>query len=398
MSSILIPATTRGGFAERDRLLYYPDFEMLYIHIPYCHHKCTYCGFYSVAGSRDREAYVEAVCRELSMRRTTKPLRTVYFGGGTPSLLSLQQLERIVDAIRAYFDTSKLEEVTIEANPENLTAPYLEGLAGLHFFDRLSIGIQSFSDNELRMLNRVHTAKQAMEAVHNAAVAGFDNISVDLIMGLPGQTEWGWQANLDTLASLSDVAAVKHLSCYELTVEEGSILERQLAMGRLKMPDETVVEREYGLLYAWCETNGFEQYEVSNFCRPGFRSRHNSRYWNRTPYIGIGASAHSFDGTIRRWNIADAVRYTSGAATGDIPFESEVLSERDAYNEYVMTALRTVEGIEKKMVPEPWRERLALAAKPYIANGLLTEDEECYKPTRSGLLHADGIAAAMFVL
>lgn len=248
------------------------------------------------------------------------------------------------------------------------------------------------------MLNRVHTAKQAMEAVHNAAVAGFDNISVDLIMGLPGQTERGWQANLDTLASLSDVAAVKHLSCYELTVEEGSILERQLAMGRLKMPDETVVEREYGLLYAWCETNDFEQYEVSNFCRPGFRSRHNSRYWNRTPYIGIGASAHSFDGTIRRWNIADAVRYTSGAATGDIPFESEVLSERDAYNEYVMTALRTVEGIEKKMVPEPWRERLALAAKPYIANGLLTEDEECYKPTRSGLLHADGIAAAMFVL
>ncbi len=371
---------------------------MLYIHIPYCHHKCTYCGFYSVAGSRDREAYVEAVCRELSMRRATKPLRTVYFGGGTPSLLSLQQLERIVDAIRAYFDTSKLEEVTIEANPENLTAPYLEGLAGLHFFDRLSIGIQSFSDNELRMLNRVHTAKQAMEAVHNAAVAGFDNISVDLIMGLPGQTERGWQANLDTLASLSDVAAVKHLSCYELTVEEGSILERQLAMGRLKMPDETVVEREYGLLYAWCETNGFEQYEVSNFCRPGFRSRHNSRYWNRTPYIGIGASAHSFDGTIRRWNIADAVRYTSGAATGDIPFESEVLSERDAYNEYVMTALRTVEGIEKKMVPEPWRERLAHAAKPYIANGLLTEDEECYKPTRSGLLHADGIAAAMFVL
>ncbi len=369
---------------------------MLYLHIPFCHHKCTYCGFYSVAGSRDRDAYVGALCDELRMRSSQQQLKTVYFGGGTPSILSLQQLQRIVDTIRDNYDTSALQEVTLEANPENLTPSYLDGLAAMHFVNRLSIGIQSFRDDELHRINRVHSAQQAREAIHNAAASGFENVSIDLIMGLPGQTCDDFQTNLDALASLPDVEVVKHLSCYELTVEEGSILERQLRMGRLALPAEQTLVEEYGKLYDWCEVHGFEQYEVSNFCRPGYASRHNSGYWMRTPYLGVGAAAHSFDGTCRRWNVADIQCYVDGTAQGTVPFEEEQLSERDAYNEYLMTALRTVDGIDLERVPPSLRERLAMAVKPFVRQGLLTETPQGYKPTRGGLLHADGMAATLF--
>lgn len=370
---------------------------MLYIHIPYCHHKCTYCGFYSVAGRHNRDEYVDALCRELEIRRVAEPLQTVYIGGGTPSLLSADQLRRIVRTIRDNYDVSSVEEVTIEANPEDLTEAYLVMLADLHFFARLSIGIQSFDDAELRILNRVHNSKQAVDAVCSAARAGFGNVSVDLIMGLPSQTERQWLSNLDTLSSLLDLNVVKHLSCYELTVEPGSILERQLKMGRLSLPDEAVVEKEYGILYEWCERNGFEQYEVSNFSLPGFRSRHNSRYWNRTPYIGVGAAAHSFDGKRRMWNVADVAEYVAKIAKGVLPYDEETLTERDAYNEYLMTSLRTVDGIEKERVPESFKEQLSKSIVPYVEYGLLVETATAYRPTRRGLMQADGIAADLFI-
>ncbi len=369
---------------------------MLYIHIPYCHHKCTYCGFYSVAGRNDMESYVEAVCKELGMRSCGEHLKTVYFGGGTPSLLPLPLIRRIVGTIRDCFDVSKLEEVTIEANPENLTPEYLAELYDLHFFNRISIGVQSFHDKELHTLNRVHNVHQAIAAVVNTERAGFNNVSIDLIMGLPGQTADSWKKNLDTVGELLKLNCVRHLSCYELTVESGSILERQLRMGRVELSSDEVLVAQYQILLDWCMENGFVQYEVSNFCIPGWHSRHNSRYWNRTPYLGVGAAAHSFDGTMRRWNIADTKRYISGVMSGSIPCEKEMLTDDDAYNEYVMTSLRTVTGIEKAMVAEKYRNYLSQKIYPFVNNGFVTETQTHYRPTAEGLIRADGIAASLF--
>ncbi len=368
---------------------------MLYLHIPYCHHKCTYCGFYSVARQRDLQPYVDALCNELRERSVAHPLRTVYFGGGTPSQLSTSQLQQIVATLRNHYNLSEVEEVTLEANPEDLTTEYLQELAAMQFVNRLSIGIQTFNDNELHMLNRVHNGQQAEAAIRRAAAAGFRNISVDLIMGLPGQSVADWQQSLERLASLLSLNAVQHLSCYELTIEQGTMLERQLLSQRLTACDEETQAAQYEALLQWCAAHSFERYEVSNFCRNGHHSRHNSRYWNRTPYIGVGAAAHSFDGQRRRWNKADIAQYI---ANHGIPeYEEETLCDDDAFNEMVMTALRTPKGIIKALVREPYRSHLRQTIAPFIETGMIAESDTAYQPTAEGLMHADGIAAALFV-
>ena len=376
---------------------------MLYIHIPYCHRKCSYCGFYSVARATDFDAYVDALCRELRQRGALwhKPLETIYIGGGTPSLLSPGQLERIFATVEETFDTSLVEEVTIEANPENLSPEYLAGLAKMGRVNRLSIGIQSFSDEVLHMLNRVHTGRQALDAVGNAASAGFTNVSVDLIMGLPSRSVADFGLELDILATLLPTGVVRHLSCYELTVEPATILERQIQMKRLRLPDDDVVASQYDLLLEWCAGHGFHQYEVSNFALPGFHSRHNSRYWDRTPYIGVGPSAHSFDGSVRRWNTHDIKSYLAGAASGIIPCDEERLTPEDAFNEYVMTSLRTVKGIDKRYVEANFAQfvpHLSKAIAPFVGQGLsIVETADAYRPTPRGILWADYIAARLFL-
>src|SRR5574344_342694 len=379
---------------------------MLYLHIPYCHHKCTYCAFYSTAGKHDTRAYVDALCKEVALRAPKNEIlapKTIYFGGGTPTLLPLAQIEQIVSTLRRHFNLSELQEATIEANPENLTEEYLEGLQTLHFFNRLSIGVQSFNNTELRLLNRVHTSQQAIEAIERSKAHGFSNISIDLIYSLPEQTLEDWKQNLQQIESLG----VQHLSCYNLTVEPGTMLDRQINIGRLVPTDELLVVQQYHWLLSWAAQAGFEQYEISNFCRPGYFSRHNSRYWNRTPYIGFGAAAHSFDGTHRRWNIADTNAYIQGIATygdtGETPaslYGEETLTQADAFNEYLMTALRTVEGIDKKLINQ-WFESMAdtltQRVKRFVAAGLLIETTTAYKPTANGLLHADGMASELFI-
>ena len=361
---------------------------MIYVHIPFCHRKCTYCAFHSAAGKHDMEGYVDALCREIERNAgffgsSHQPRRTLYFGGGTPTLLPLPLLERIVQQLGLHFDLSHLEEMTIEANPENLSPEYLDGLRRLHF-NRISIGVQSFNDGELKTLNRSHNAQQAVDAIKMAQQAGFDNISVDLIYGLPAQTVDSWRRCLSLVGTLS----IQHLSCYALTIEEGTMLERQTETGRVLPADEETVVAQYEALCQWAQASGFEQYEISNFCRHGHASIHNSRYWRREPYLGLGAAAHSFDGNNRRYTPPDTERYING----DYAYTWDTLSDKDAYNETVMLGLRTMEGIAKERIAARWMPHLRQSLQPYMENGLVEETPTHFRPTHEGLLHADGIA------
>jgi oxygen-independent coproporphyrinogen-3 oxidase len=352
---------------------------MIYIHVPFCHRKCTYCAFYSkpVHGADGFGLYVDALLEEMEQRKggQAHPIRTVYFGGGTPSLLPLGELQRIVEGLRRCFDLSQVEEVTLEANPEDLTVDYLQGLRGVKFFNRLSIGVQSLDDEMLRLIGRRHTAAQALAAVENAHCVGFQNISVDFIYGLPQDFQF----------SIFNFQFVNHISAYALTVEEGTALARQVEQCRVVLPGDEEVVRQYHSVCKQLENAGFHQYEVSNFARPGCESKHNSRYWDRTPYLGLGPGAHSFDGRCRRWNKPDGT------------FEEETLTEADAYNEMLMTALRTTRGIALAQVPEKYRERLHQGVQPYVNCGWIMLNNSTYQPTREGLLHADGMATELFV-
>lgn len=352
---------------------------MIYIHVPFCHRKCTYCAFYSVRSSESGvRNYVDALIEEMRQRcgEQNHPIKTVYFGGGTPSILPLSELERIVEALRECFDLSQVEEVTLEANPEDLTLEYLQGLKNLQFVNRLSIGIQSLDDEVLRLIGRRHTARQAVEAVENAHKFGFQNISVDFIYGI---------RPMETIDQIEFLSLINHVSAYALTVEPGTALAVQVEQGRVVLPDEDEVVRQYEALCEYLAKKGFEQYEVSNFSRPAFASKHNSRYWNRTPYLGLGPGAHSFDGSRRRWNKPDG------------SFEEETLTPDDAFNELVMTSLRTTRGLDVCLVPEAYKKRLRQKMQPYIDCGWISLREGFYQPSREGLLHADGMAASLFL-
>ena len=379
---------------------------MIYIHVPFCHRKCTYCAFYSKPVTHTSEGrrsvisdYVDALINEMRQRRDEQahPIKTVYFGGGTPSILPLSELERIVMALRGNFDLSQVEEVTLEANPEDLTEEYLLGLKAMNFVNRLSIGIQSMDDEVLRLIGRRHTAAQAVAAVENAYKAGFHNLSVDLIYGLPEvggrKSEVGGDFSY-LLPHTSDL--ITHVSAYALTVEPGTALAVQVEQGRVVLPDEDEVVRQYEWMCKHLEENGFKQYEVSNFARPGFHSRHNSRYWDRTPYLGLGPGAHSFTlsdggstsvahGGKRRWNKPDGT------------FEEETLSDADAFNELVMTSLRTTRGLDVNRVPEEYKKKLHQKMQLYLICGWVSLIDSFYQPTREGLLHADGMAASLFL-
>ena len=365
---------------------------MIYIHIPFCHRKCSYCAFYSKveSGRLKVERYVDALLEEMASRRNeqTMPVRTVYFGGGTPSILEINELKRIVDGLRTCFDLHGVEEATLECNPEDLTPEYLDELRKLHFFNRLSVGVQSFDERLLRTINRRHSPQQAIASVRNAYDAGFENVTIDLIYGLPGQTMADWQATLAQATALP----IKHISAYALTVEEGTILAAQIGQGKVTLPPESLQIEMYGALLEHLALAGFEQYEISNFSLPGYRSRHNSRYWDRTPYLGLGAAAHSFDGQRRRWNVADVERYCSLHS-----FEEEILDEKDAYNELLMLRLRTVEGINREKVPTAFVRRFDEGMKTMMARGWIAQEGVCFRPTREGLLHADGMASELFV-
>lgn len=377
---------------------------MLYIHIPFCHRKCSYCAFYSKVTKADTQPYINALCKEIYTRSKVdcavgygSKLHTVYFGGGTPSMLSVNQLGQIIETIRKCYNLSELEEATLECNPEDITDEFLHQLCGFDFFNRLSLGVQTLNDDFLKMLNRRHLSQQAFSAIQCIANAGIPHLSVDMIYGLPGQSVEMWTDDLDRLCDFSSFDAVDHLSAYALTIESDTMLEAQIANGSIQSPSDEIQVRQYEILLQKMKSMGFVQYEISNFERNNGYSRHNSRYWQRVPYLGIGASAHSFDGCSRRWNVADIQQYIHGVENMAPYFECECLSDRDAFNEYVMTSLRTTKGIDKNMVGSMFTHHLNDTIGKFIEKGWIIEADNSFKPTPEGLLMADGMAAELFV-
>ncbi len=314
----------------------------IYVHIPFCKKRCLYCDFFSTTLWELRKEYVEAVLQEIQSRRDEahEAIRTIYLGGGTPSTLEATDIQRIIAAI----GTEDAEEITMELNPGDATPEYLRQIreAGIN---RLSMGVQSFNDHLLQIIGRRHNAAQAIDAVHMAQEAGFDNISIDLMYALPTQTMTQWEADIETALQLE----VQHISCYGLMYEEGTALSRQVEQGLLQPIDEETENEMYDFLCKRLEEAELVHYEVSNFALPGYEAKHNSRYWDGTPYIGIGAGAHSYIGTVRSWNPNDLGAYIKGISAGTLMREEETLTERDLYNEQIMLGLRTCRGIPESM-------------------------------------------------
>lgn len=367
----------------------------VYIHIPFCKRVCAYCDFYKSVRLSYLEEVVAAMYRELSERRgylRDQRIETLYFGGGTPSLLSVEQLAGLKRRVEELFDCSHLGEVTLEANPDDLTAPYLEGLrkAG---FNRLSIGVQSFDDEELRWMNRRHTAQRAEEAVREARAAGFENLTLDLIFGVPGFGEEVLRRNLERVLALEP----EHISAYHLTIEPDTALGRKEARGELCAVEESISEREYALVHETLTRAGYDHYEISNYARPGFRARHNSAYWQGREYLGIGPAAHSFDGRSRRWSLDTVESYASG---GEFRFEQELLTERDRLNEYLMTHLRTAEGISFREMGEQFGPeavvRIEKEAEPLLLQRLLSSTPEGLKIPAERFLLSDHLIGMLF--
>ncbi len=370
----------------------------IYLHIPFCKSRCVYCDFYSSTALGRREALVAALREELTARKDflgNEPLKTVYFGGGTPSLCSPAQIASLMDTIRELWDTSALEEVTLEANPDDLDEAYL---AGLHEtgINRLSLGIQSFSEKTLRWMNRRHTAAGAIQAVEEARKAGFDNISIDLIYGLPGEPWKAWEESLQQAIDLE----VEHISAYHLTIEPGTELGRRAASGALDPVSEEAGLEQFLLLHRRLVGAGMEHYEISNFARPGRRSRHNGSYWTGSPYLGAGPSAHSYDGhRLRRWNAPDLESYLAAGPSGGA-FEQEELLERDLYNEYLMTRLRTAEGVDAGEIGARFgrdvSDYFTGRAARFVTGGLLKQDRSRYSIPPERFFTADGVISDLF--
>lgn len=365
----------------------------LYFHIPYCAKRCIYCDFFTSTDQSGKADFIDAVCKELILQKDYlrgEPLRTIYFGGGTPSQLSAGDFERIFETVNRFYNTGECEEITIEANPDDLTPDYLASLQKLPF-NRISMGIQSFQPKDLKFLNRRHSREQAIDAVAACKDHGLGNISIDLIYGLPGQTAGEWSDNLDEAIALG----IPHISAYHLIYEEGTPLTKLKAAGRVAPVSEELSETFFVMLIERLKQAGYLHYEISNFARPGCFSKHNSSYWNGSKYLGIGPSAHSFNGESRQWNIASMRRYRAGIEAGAPDVELEILDIDTKYNEYIITGLRTMWGISLDKIESGYgKERSSYClsqARPYLDNGMLVREGGNLKLSPRGIFISDRI-------
>ncbi|MDL2290314.1 radical SAM family heme chaperone HemW [Paludibacteraceae bacterium OttesenSCG-928-F17] len=328
----------------------------IYIHIPFCEKRCSYCDFYSTTSHGQKSRFIDALSKEIELRKDYlkgEKIETVYFGGGTPSLLDKDDFTWIFEKLDENFIIDENAEITLEANPDDLTVYYLEELRQLPF-NRLSIGIQSFSDTDLVNINRRHTSNQAVEAVKNAQKFGFNNISIDLIYGLPAQSLEDWEKQIDTALSLG----IQHISAYGLTYEEGTVLWKQRENGKINTVDDDTMIEMYRLLNKKTEERRFERYEISNFSLPDFHSKHNSSYWHQKPYLGLGPSAHSYDGDSRLWNISSLEKFIDSLSQNELLFEKEILSLNEKYNDFILVSLRTSKGLNVNKLEKEFGEEL----------------------------------------
>lgn len=372
----------------------------LYIHIPFCKKRCIYCDFYSTTLIEQKKRYVQAVCREMEIRSgylKEELIDTIYIGGGTPSQLSGEELQLLFSTIFQNFKVKPEAEITIEANPDDLSEDYLKQLKELPI-NRLSMGIQTFDDRKLKLLNRRHTAQQALDAVHRCHNLGFENISIDLIYGLPGETVEEWEKDLDTALSLP----ITHLSSYHLMYEEGTPLWKLWKEHEVKEVEEDQSVLFFEKLIAHTREAGFRHYEISNFCKPGYQSRHNSSYWKGIPYLGCGAAAHSYDGESRQWNVADLELYIKGIEKRQLDFEKENLTLEMRYNEYVMTGLRTSEGFSLTHLQNNFGIRFLNYARKmaqlHILQGTLEIENDRIKLSHQGIFISDGIMSDLMIV
>ena len=392
------------GKSQRCKSTYFSYFcrmkekSCLYLHIPFCKSKCVYCGFYSTVNQKDVERYITTLEEEMALRKdemACDTIQTVYFGGGTPSLLQPAQLQHILDIIHQHFNVDSHAEITIEANPEQLTLEYCKSLKTLGF-NRISIGTQSFHDEILHFLGRKHTAKEAWQAVENAHNAGFENISIDLIYGVNERDNTLWKKELEIAFALP----IQHFSAYALTVEENSLLYRRIHQHKTVEPDEDLASIQYNILSEAVAQSRFAQYEISNFAVKGWESKHNSAYWQRIPYLGLGASAHSFDGKHRSWNAPTLSGYFAQIEQGKPCHERETLTDIDKYNEFILLRLRTSSGIDLQEMSQLFGAARVESLLRYFA-AEVPDEHYAHTPDRlhltaQGLWFADGIASGAF--
>lgn len=369
----------------------------IYIHIPFCRKACHYCNFHFSTTHHQILPLLFSIEREAELQKgyLSENIQTVYFGGGTPSILSIESLEKLITCLRKNFVIQTDAEITLESNPDDIEVEKLEAWKRIGI-NRLSIGIQSFSDQDLQWMNRAHSAEQATKSIELAHAAGFDNITIDLIYGTPALTDEVWKKNVEKAIS----CGINHLSCYALTVEPKTGLEKMIEQKKIEAVDPEKQARHFSLLMQWLSEAGFEHYEISNFAKPGKRSKHNSNYWTGAHYLGLGPSAHSFNGYSRQWNIANNAIYIQSLTKNMVPFEIEILNKMEQLNEYIMTSLRTMEGLSLNVVLEGWGENersiiMELSKKSIDRKHLFLHNDQLIL-TESGKLMADGIASDLF--
>jgi len=371
----------------------------IYIHIPFCKQACVYCNFHFSTSLQLKNDFLQALLKEINLRKDYlqgESIETIYFGGGSPSLLSPVEIESILDEIAKNFRVDSTSEITLEANPDDVT-PEKAGAWRVLGINRLSLGIQSFHDDDLRWMNRAHSAQQAVISLEQVKAAGFSNLTIDLIYGTPTLTDEKWSENVEQAIQWE----IPHLSCYALTVEPKTALEKFISAGTVQDVNSDDQARQFLMLIDWLEESGYEHYEISNFCLPGFASQHNSSYWQQKKYLGLGPSAHSFNGNSRQWNIANNSLYNS-SIKNDLPaFEIEQLDSIHRLNEYIMTSLRTSEGLNLEFVSKEFGEgrmnMLEENSRAYQKKGSVTNEARMIRLTKKGKLLADGIAADLFI-
>jgi len=370
----------------------------IYVHIPFCKQACHYCDFHFSTSTKKKSELVEMLCKELKLRKDEigQTIQTIYFGGGTPSLLNSEELNLIFKTIFDNFEVSESAEITLEANPDDLSEEVIKMLNESPV-NRLSIGVQSFFEKDLKLMNRAHNAEEALKSLQ-LAKQYFDNISIDLIYGIPGQSNEQWIENLNTALELD----IPHISSYALTVEPKTALEKFIEKGKVTPVNDEQYREQFDILVETLTSNGFEHYEFSNYGKPGYHSQNNMAYWLGKPYLGIGPSAHGFDGKTRNWNISNNNLYIKAIEAGNIPQQSEELSRTDSYNEFVMTRLRTKFGVSIDDIQQKFGEKYRLhflkESEKFLEDGLLKRTENTFHITPKGKFLSDGIAAELFYI